>query len=148
MSAAPLATRMPAIWAPICTAVVIAAAVAIGVWRPSAASRPMTPFNAASRTGIVKAAHAAGIWVGVCGEMAGDPALVPLLLGLGVDELSTAPPVVPQIKYLIQRIDFSTAANLAAFALASESAGDILERCLQSLGDAVPGLLDQSPGSA
>jgi len=97
---------------------------------------------------VVKAAHEQGIWVGVCGEMAGDPILVPLLLGLGVDELSAAPAVVPQIKYLIQRIDFSTAGDLAAFALGSESAGDILERCLQSLGDAVPGLLDQSLGSA
>ena len=79
---------------------------------------------------------------------------VPLLLGLGVDELSTAPPVVPQIKYLIQRIDFSAAKDLATFALASESAGDILERCLQFLGDAVPGLLDmaqppfESPGAS
>ena len=38
-----------------------------------------------------------GIWVGVCGEMAGDPVLTPLLLGLGVDELSAAPPLVPQL---------------------------------------------------
>ncbi len=40
------------------------------------------------------------IWVGVCGEIAGDPVLVPLLIGLGVDELSAAPPVVPQVKYI------------------------------------------------
>jgi phosphoenolpyruvate-protein phosphotransferase (PTS system enzyme I) len=39
-----------------------------------------------------------GVWVGVCGEMAGDPVLTPLLLGLGVSELSAAPSVVPQLK--------------------------------------------------
>ena len=50
----------------------------------------------------VDAAHQVGNWVGVCGEMAGDPVLVPLLLGLGVDELSVAPPTVPQIKFLIR----------------------------------------------
>ena len=44
----------------------------------------------------VDAAHRHGAWVGVCGEIAGDPALAALLIGLGVDELSAAPPVVPE----------------------------------------------------
>ncbi len=52
----------------------------------------------------VEAGQQHGIWVGVCGEMAGDPLLTPLLLGLGVNELSVAPPSVPQIKYLIRRL--------------------------------------------
>jgi phosphoenolpyruvate-protein kinase (PTS system EI component) len=43
----------------------------------------------------VDAAHARKVWVSVCGEMAGDPVLVPLLIGLGVDELSAAPAVRP-----------------------------------------------------
>ena len=43
----------------------------------------------------VDAAHKHGVRVSVCGEMAGDPVLAPLLLGLGVDELSAAPPLVP-----------------------------------------------------
>ncbi len=42
----------------------------------------------------VDAAHRHGIWAGVCGEIAGDPVLAPLLIGLGVDELSAAPSVV------------------------------------------------------
>jgi phosphotransferase system enzyme I (PtsI) len=58
----------------------------------------------------VEAAHRKGLWVGVCGEMAGDPELVPLLLGLGVDELSASPPLVPQIKKLIRQIKQSEAA--------------------------------------
>jgi phosphotransferase system enzyme I (PtsI) len=78
---------------------------------------------------IVDAAHHHDVRVSVCGEMAGDPALVPLLLGLGVDELSAAPPLVPQIKFIIRRLKLSEAKELAAFALTCESAADILARC-------------------
>ena len=66
--------------------------------------------------------------MGVCGEMAGDPDMVPLLLGLGVDELSAAPPLVPQIKYLIRRMKMSEAKALAEFSLNCESGAEILAR--------------------
>ena len=52
----------------------------------------------------VDAAHKHKIRVSVCGEMAGDPVLAPLLLGLGVDELSAAPPLVPPVKFLVRRL--------------------------------------------
>src|SRR5207302_2318677 len=52
----------------------------------------------------VDAAHAHKIPVSVCGEMASDPVLAPLLLGLGVDELSAAPPLVPPIKFVVRRL--------------------------------------------
>ena len=74
------------------------------------------------------AAHNKGIWCGVCGEMAGDPLLTPLLLGLGVTELSIAPPVLPQVKYLIRRLKMEDARLLADFALKCESGKEILER--------------------
>src|SRR5213080_4146129 len=54
---------------------------------------------------IADAAHANRIWVGLCGEMAGDIALVPLLLGLGVDELSTAAILVPRVKRAVQSLE-------------------------------------------
>ena len=57
----------------------------------------------------VDAAHNHKIRVSVCGEMAGDPVLAPLLLGLGVDELSAAPPLVPPVKFLIRRLKLSEA---------------------------------------
>lgn len=76
----------------------------------------------------VEAARKNNIWCGVCGEMAGDPALTPLLLGLGVDELSAAPPVVPQIKYLIRNLKISDAKDLAEFALSCDSGVEILEK--------------------
>jgi len=53
---------------------------------------------------IADAAHANRIWVGVCGEMAGDIALIPLLLGLGMDELSTAAILVPRVKRAVQSL--------------------------------------------
>ncbi len=52
----------------------------------------------------VDAAHANGAWAGVCGEIAGDPVLAPLLLGLGVDELSAAPSAIDSVKYIIRRV--------------------------------------------
>jgi len=83
-----------------------------------------------------------GIWTGVCGEMAGDPVLTPLLLGLGVTELSAAPSVVPQIKYLIRRLKMNEAETLAAFALKCESGAEILARCRKLVQQIAPSLLD------
>ena len=51
--------------------------------------------------------------------MAGDPVLTALLIGLGVDELSAAPPLVPQIKFMVRRLKLSEAQALAEFALGS-----------------------------
>jgi phosphotransferase system enzyme I (PtsI) len=90
----------------------------------------------------VDAAHAHGIWTGVCGEIAGDPALVPLLIGLGVDELSAAPPVVPQVKYIVRRLKLSEAQALAAFALQCESPSEIYARCQKLARETAPSLFE------
>ena len=88
------------------------------------------------------AGRAAGVWVGVCGEMAGDPVLIPLLLGLGVTELSAAPAVVPQLKYLIRRLKISEATALAEFALGCESGLEILGRSRKLVQQVAPSLLE------
>jgi len=90
----------------------------------------------------VAAAHKHGIWVGVCGEMAGDPVLTPLLLGLGVDELSVAPANVPQIKFLIRRMKMAEARELADFALQCESGAEVLARAEQYARSIAPSLFD------
>lgn len=90
----------------------------------------------------VDAAHRHGIWCGVCGEMAGDPQLIPLLLGLGVDELSAAPGIVPQIKFLIRRLKLEEAKPLAEFALQSESGAETLTRSQNLVRDNVPSLFE------
>ncbi len=80
--------------------------------------------------------------VGVCGEMAGDPCLAPLLLGLGVDELSVVPPNVPRVKYLIRRMKLSEAKKLAESALAGESSAEILAHCEAFAKRVAPGLFN------
>jgi phosphoenolpyruvate-protein kinase (PTS system EI component) len=64
------------------------------------------------------------------------------LLGLGVTELSAAPSVVPQIKYLIRRLKMADAENLAEFALQCESAGEILARCRKLVQQVAPTLVE------
>jgi phosphoenolpyruvate-protein phosphotransferase (PTS system enzyme I) len=91
----------------------------------------------------VEAAHQHSIWVGVCGEMAGDPILVPLLLGLGVDELSAAPGLVPQVKYLIRRVKMPEARGLADFALSCESGSEIFSRTKAFAQEIAPSLFEE-----
>ena len=72
--------------------------------------------------GVIRAAHAARLWVGMCGEMAGDPAAIPLLLGLGVDEFSMGAAAIPPAKDLIRRLSIEDAQTLAGQALAQPTA--------------------------
>jgi phosphotransferase system enzyme I (PtsI) len=90
----------------------------------------------------VDAAHANGIWAGVCGQIAGDPVLAPLLIGLGVDELSAAPGVLDEVKYIIRRIKLDEARQLAEFALASESPSEIIARCEAFARQTAPSLFE------
>ena len=76
---------------------------------------------------VIVAAHKAGIHVGICGEMAGEPDFVPLLLGLGVDELSASAPLIPQVKYLIRRLKIEESRALAEQALTMQYSHEILE---------------------
>lgn len=62
---------------------------------------------------VTEAAHAAGIWVGLCGELAADPLATPLLMGLGLDELSMSSPAIPMVKVQIRRLNQTDAIDLA-----------------------------------
>ena len=70
----------------------------------------------------VQAAAAHGRWVGVCGELAGDPASALLFAGLGVTELSMAPALVPEAKAALRGVDLEQARAAAEAALATDSA--------------------------
>ena len=77
----------------------------------------------------VDAAHARNLWVGVCGEMAGDIALTPLLLGLGIDELSTGAALVPRVKRAVQSLDLEACRQLIHDIQSLDTAAEILEKC-------------------
>src|ERR1700737_1122673 len=79
---------------------------------------------------IADAAHAKKIWVGVCGEMARDVALIPLLIGLGMDELSVGSTSVPRVKMAVQSLAVPECQQLVNEALKLQTSSEILARCL------------------
>ncbi|MBN1180076.1 MAG: phosphoenolpyruvate--protein phosphotransferase [Anaerolineae bacterium] len=74
---------------------------------------------------VIDAAHSHGRWVGLCGELAGEPLAIPILLGLGLDEFSMNPPAIPTAKQVIRALDLDEARALATEALTMESPKDI-----------------------
>ena len=74
----------------------------------------------------VDACHKAGKWVGMCGEMAGDPVFVPLLLGMGLDEFSVSVSVIPEIKKVIRMMPFNKAKEIALAALQMKTSDEVL----------------------
>jgi phosphotransferase system enzyme I (PtsI) len=80
---------------------------------------------------VAEAAHKHNIWFGVCGEMAGDIELTPLLLGLGVDELSVSPALVPRVKSAIRSLAREECEKLLEEVLSLDTPAAILERSLQ-----------------
>jgi phosphoenolpyruvate-protein phosphotransferase/dihydroxyacetone kinase phosphotransfer subunit len=80
---------------------------------------------------VAEAGRAHGKWAGICGELAGDTLATPVLLGLGVTELSAAPPLVPGVKDAVRAVVLEDARGVAAEALRLESASavrDLLAR--------------------
>lgn len=67
--------------------------------------------------GVIEAAHSAGKWAGMCGEMAGDPQAIPILLGLGLDEFSMNAPSLPGARELIRSLSYDECRELAEHAL-------------------------------
>jgi phosphoenolpyruvate-protein phosphotransferase (PTS system enzyme I) len=75
----------------------------------------------------VDACHNAGKWVGMCGEMAGDPQFVPLLLGMGLDEFSVSVSVIPEIKKVIRMMPFEKSKEIAKAALQMKTSEEVLK---------------------
>jgi phosphotransferase system enzyme I (PtsI) len=82
---------------------------------------------------VIEAAHGAGKWVGMCGEMASDLEAIPLLLGLGLDEFSMNAPVIPVAKELLASLTLAQAQRIAQEALTKSTAVEI-RAYLRSLG--------------
>ena len=79
---------------------------------------------------IADAAHANDIWVGVCGEMARDVATIPILVGLGMDELSVGATSVPRVKMAVRSLAMPECQQLVNEVLQLQTSSEILARCL------------------
>jgi len=90
---------------------------------------------------IIDAAHNAGIWVGLCGEMGGDPVLTVLLLGLGLDEFSTSALSILEIKNVIRSVSLKEAQQITEHALNLSSAKEIKEFVAEKVKKILPKMI-------
>ena len=87
---------------------------------------------------IIDSGHKENIWVGMCGEMASEPAFALLLLGLGLDEFSVSPAAVPAIKRVIRSVTLQQAKEVAHKVLTLTTSKDVEEFSKAKLKELVP----------
>ncbi|MCC7013005.1 MAG: phosphoenolpyruvate--protein phosphotransferase [Planctomycetes bacterium] len=97
---------------------------------------PLHPAVVRALAQIAKAARNAGKPCSVCGDMADDPAVAVMLLGLGYDSVSVAPYFLPEIKYAVRKVSLATARGLADDVLA-QSTVEGVKRVLSNIRDAL-----------
>lgn len=90
---------------------------------------------------VIDAGHKEGIWVGLCGEMAGDPVTALISIGLGIDELSTSPVVIPEIKKAIRSVSYKKLKEITDEVIDYQDAKLIYRRMRKLLRRAAPDLL-------
>jgi len=103
--------------------------------------QPHHPAVLRSLKTVVDAAHAEKIWVGICGEMAADPMSTILLVGLGFDELSVSPYLVPKVKTIVRSLIHADAQALVEQALRLESSSAVQALVLSRMGRLLPQFL-------
>jgi phosphotransferase system enzyme I (PtsI) len=91
---------------------------------------------------VVKNAHEANIWVGVCGETAGDVILTPMLLGLGVDELSMGSASISRVKRAVQNLSYDEMRTKVQDWMKMASASEIHDELLTIAKQHYPELID------
>jgi phosphotransferase system enzyme I (PtsI) len=87
---------------------------------------------------VIRVAKESGIWVGLCGEMSSDLICAFILLGMGVDELSASPYVVPEIKEMVRSVCFSEAREVAEQALTIGDPSEVRRLALERIGRELP----------
>lgn len=91
---------------------------------------------------VVEAAHAHGIWAGVCGEMAGDVLFVAVLVGLGYDELSVGAGQVPRVKHVLSCLDSQECVRLVEQLLKLSHSEEVTRRLRELAAERFPDFLD------
>ena len=89
---------------------------------------------------VIDNAHRENIPVGLCGEMAGEISLTMILVGLGLDEFSTSPIAVPEIKKIVRSINFSQAKEIAEKAVTFDTGQEVEAYAREMLHELVPDL--------
>jgi len=82
---------------------------------------------------VIDAAHVEHKWVGMCGELAGEPLAAPILVGLGLDEFSMSPPFIPLIKQIIRNLNAQEMVPVAENALQLESPKEVQDYVKQKI---------------
>ena len=90
----------------------------------------------------VRSGHDEGIWVGVCGEMASDLLLTPLLLGLGFDEFSVGSPQVPAVKYALRKLNYRECKEMAKEAIKCGDEEAVLNLCREIANTTYPEIIN------
>ena len=86
--------------------------------------------------------HEYGVHVALCGEMGADPIMTPLLLGLGLDEISVTPTAIPLIKDAIRHLSQKDSQALVEEAMRKHSAAEIVSLCREMIAQVRPEILD------
>ena len=108
-------------------------------------SQPLHPSILRFIKNTIDSAHKCGIKAALCGEMASDPKMTPLLLGLGLDEFSMSTPAIPFVKNVIRKVSMSSCRELADIIMKGDSftanqdvldkwTSDVLERWTSGMG--------------
>ncbi len=90
----------------------------------------------------IRAGHRHDIWVGICGEMAADPIVVPLLVGLGLDEISVSPIALPKVKEIIRDLDSEQCRHIAENVLAFTQESEVERYLHQFMQQHFPEMLN------
>jgi phosphotransferase system enzyme I (PtsI) len=99
---------------------------------------PLHPAILRMIRGIVEAGHRASIEVGLCGEMAADPAYILILLGMGLDELSMNPFYIPRVKKILRRSSYEEAKQLLDEAYGLSTAAEIEDYVKKRMAERFP----------
>jgi phosphotransferase system enzyme I (PtsI) len=90
----------------------------------------------------VDVAQQENTWVGLCGEMASDPVMLPFLVGIGLNELSMTPAMIPEIKKIIRSIHYNSAKRIVEDLLNNASGEEVRAQLVQYLNKETPGILE------
>jgi phosphotransferase system enzyme I (PtsI) len=87
--------------------------------------KPLHPAILRLIKGVIEAAHKAGKWVGMCGEMTGEALAIPILLGLGLDEFSMNATAIPRVKSIIRALRLDRARRMASYVLGLKTEAEV-----------------------